>query len=103
MTKVKAISYEQKASIFWFFAGVAILSLFVYFYAIHSIARYTALRQNLEAQVTDAAGRIGALEFASIELKNTITSEVASNYGFKEVRTPLYVSRNTGSALTLNR
>lgn len=103
MSNVKAISYDSRANIFWFMVGLSILSLFVYFYAINSIARNTALRQNLEAQVVDAAGRIGTLEFAHIELRNKITSEVASAYGFKEVKKPLYVTRTTGSALTLNR
>lgn len=103
MSKAKAISYDNRANIFWFIVSLSLLSLFVYFYAIHSIARSTAMRQNLEAQVVDAAGRIGTLEFAYIELKNNITSEVAESYGFKEARKPLYVSRTTGSALTLNR
>lgn len=103
MSKAKTISIESSANLFWFMVGVSILSLFVYFYAINSIARSTALRQNLEARVTDAAGRIGALEFSYIKLKGTITSEVAASYGFKEVRKPLYVSRAAGSALTLNR
>lgn len=103
MSKAKAISIDSKANIFWFMVGVSLLSLFVYFYAINSIARSTAMRQNLEAQVVDAAGRIGTLEFAYIELKNNITSEVAANYGFKEVKKPLFVTRTTGSALTLNR
>ncbi len=103
MTQVKAISLESRANFFWFLVGVSILSLFVYFYAVNSIAHNTALRQNLEAHVVDAAGRIGSLEFAYINAKNIITSEVAMSYGFKEARSPLYVSRTTGSALTLNR
>lgn len=101
--KIKSISYEQRETAFWFLVGVSILSLFIYFYAINAIARNTALRQNLEAHVADAAGRIGGLEFAYIEEQNKITSEVAASFGFKEVKSPLYVSRATGSALTFNR
>lgn len=103
MSTTKAISYDSRATIFWFLVGVSVLFLFVYFYAINSIARSTALRQNLESQITDSAGRVGGLEFAYIELKNSVTSEVARSYGYKEVRSPLYVSRNANSGLTLNR
>lgn len=103
MSKTKTISYETRAHFFWFMVGISVLSLFVYFYAINSIAQNTALRQNLEARVADAAGRVGGLEFSYIELRNSITFEMAKNYGFKEVRTPLYVTRHTSSTLTLNR
>jgi len=103
MTRTKALSIESRANFFWFLIGVSILSLLVYFYAINSIARNTALRQNLEAYVADAGGRIAGLEFAHIELKNAITAELAYSYGFEEVRTPLYVTRNSSTSLTLNR
>ena len=101
--RTASLSLDTRANYFWFMAGVSVLSLFVYFYAINAIAHNTALRQNLEAQVADASGRIGSLEFAHIELKNSITSEVAHSYGFQEVKTPLYVSRTAGSLVTVNR
>jgi hypothetical protein len=101
--RTAAISLDDRARILWFMGAVSLLSLFVYFYAVNVIARNTALRQNLEAHVADASGRIGALEFSYIELKNSITSEVAASHGFKEVRAPLYVSRTGSTALTLNR
>ena len=101
--KIKAISYEQREAAFWFLVGVSVLSLFIYFYAINAIARNTAIRQNLEAHVADAAGRIGGLEFAYIGEQNKITAEVARSFGFSEVKSPLYVSRTAGRALTFNR
>lgn len=97
-----ALGYEERQKIFWFLAGVAVFSLFIYFYAINAIARNTALRQNLEAHLADSSGRIAALEFAHIELENSVTAELAKQYGFEEVKTPLYVSRTPNTALTLN-
>ena len=104
MSKTKAISYDTRANIFWFLLGASVLFLFVYFYAINSIAHTTAVRQNLEAQIADAAGKVGGLEFAYIEMKNSITSEVATSYGYKEAKKPLYVSRSSSAGvLTFNR
>ncbi len=100
--KIKSISLEQRQAAFWFLVGVSIVSLFVYFYAINSIARSTAMRQNLEAVLTDASSEIGALEFSYIELKNGVTAELAASYGFEEAKKPLYVSRSTSNSLTLN-
>lgn len=101
--KIKAISYEQRANFFWFMVCASILSLFIYFYSVSAMARNTAIRQNLEAQLADTGGRIGGLEFSYIELKNSITSELAHQYGFREIRNPLYVSRNAANSLTLSR
>lgn len=97
-----AIGLEARQRIFWSLAGISLLSLFIYFYAINAIARNTALRQNLEAHMADASGRIAALEFAHIELENAVTEELARQYGFEEVKAPLYVSRTKATALTLN-
>ncbi len=99
---LNAISSEARQRIFWTLAGISLFSLFIYFYAINAIARNTALRQNLEAHMADASGKIAALEFAHIELENQVTEELARQYGFEEVKAPLYVSRTKTSALTLN-
>jgi hypothetical protein len=103
MTKIKTISLESKANFFWFLVAVSFISLFVYVYAINALARNTAVRQNLEAHMADIGGKIGGLEFAHIELKNAVTQELAYEYGFREVRSPLYVSRTSSSGLTYNR
>ena len=68
----------------------------------NAIARNTALRENLEAHLSDAGSRIGALEFSYIELRNGVTREKAGELGFNEVKSPLYVTRNASAALTLH-
>ncbi|KKT14688.1 MAG: hypothetical protein UW76_C0027G0004 [Parcubacteria group bacterium GW2011_GWF2_44_8b] len=45
---------------------------------------------------------LDSLEFAFVELKNNITIELAQDYGFKEVKTPLYVSRARPTSLSFN-
>lgn len=98
-----ALSIDGRERFFWFLVSVSVFSLLIYVYAINAAAHHIAVRQNLESEVTALNSSLGSLEFDSIALKNAITMEVASIYGFEEVREPLYVSRNSpATALTLN-
>jgi len=97
------LPYDTRERAFWFLASVSVLSLFIYFYAVNAIARNTALRGNLEAHLADAGSKIGSLEFSYISLKNSVTSEIALERGFKEAKEPLFVTRTPASSLTLNR
>lgn len=99
--KVRTISYDQRAKFFWVLVGASFVSLFTYIYAIHSTARNIALRQDLERQSTEVSANLNALEFSYIDLKNDITLELAHNYGFKEAKTPIYISR-TSKTLSFN-
>ena len=100
--RTRAISYEDRQRFFWFMAGLSLLSLGVYFYAINATARNIALRANLENRVTEAENSLSGLEFHYIELKNSVSMELAYQYGFQEVQNPLYISRGRENALTLN-
>jgi len=102
INKTKIISYDNRARFFWVLVGVSILSLFVYIYAIHATARNVADRQELEKQVADLSSDLNSLEFAYIELRNDVTIELAYNYGFREVKNPLYISRTRQSSLSFN-
>lgn len=97
-----SISYDQREKAFWFLALISLLSLGVYFYAINSTAHSIAMRQHLEREVADLSTELSSLEFAAIELRNSITIELAEQHGFKEVKKPLYVSRDREDSLTLN-
>lgn len=98
----KAISYDNRAYFFWILVTISILSLSIYIYAINSTARNIATRQSLERQVAKVSANLDSLEFAYIELKNNVTMELAYQYGFREVKSPLYVSRAHSSALSFN-
>ena len=43
-----------------------------------------------------------SLEFAYIELRNNVTLELAYQRGFKEAKSPLYISRTRPQALSFN-
>jgi len=100
--KTKTISYHNRVRFFWSLVAISILSLGVYVYAINTIARNVASRQDLEKQIVKMRAGLDSLEFAFVELKNNITIELAQDYGFKEVKTPLYVSRARPTSLSFN-
>lgn len=98
----RALSLEDRQRYFWYIVSVALCALAIYIYAINATAHNIAIRQNLEREVAQMNAHLSSLEFASIELKNAITIETAREYGFAEVKEPLYVSRNASDSLTLN-
>ena len=97
------ISYDNRARLFWILIAFSMISFFVYIYAIKATAQNTVARQNLERQVTEVSTKLDSLEFTYIKLKNNVTAELASQYGFREVKNPLYVSRTSArSSLSFN-
>lgn len=96
------VGYDARVRIFWTLVTACVLALGVYFYAIHSTIRYTAERQDLEGEVALLAAESSSLEFAYINKRNEIGIELASAYGLREVKTPVYVSRARAGVLTLN-
>jgi hypothetical protein len=100
--KIKTISYDNRAIFFWILVGVSILSLCVYVYAIQVTARHIAKRQVLEEKIAEISSNLNSLEFAYIDLKNSVTIEMAYDHGFQEIRNPLYVSRTRPASLSLN-
>ena len=104
MQKVKLISIAEaeRRYIFLALVGIMFFSAITYIYAINSIAKNTALRASLEAQVAEISSDLSKLEFEYIGLKSEVTLKLAEQYGFTEKKNPQYVSR-TGSTLTFNR
>lgn len=101
-SKTKIISYDQRVRFFWILVAVSMASLFIYVYAINATARNIALRQDLGRQIANVTVNLDSLEFAYIELKNNVTIELAYQYGFREVKSPLYVSRTRPASLSFN-
>ena len=102
MQKTQIISYDKRVQLFWALVTISILSILIYIYAVNVIARNIALKQHLEKQIADMSANFDSLEFAYIELRNNVTLELAYQRGFKEVKSPLYVSRARPQALSFN-
>lgn len=94
--------YEHRVRFFWVLVIVSLLSLCIYIYTINALARNIALRQDLERQIAEISINLDSLEFAYIELRNNVTMELAYYYGFREAKSPLYVSRIRNAPLSFN-
>ncbi len=100
--KTRTISYDNRVRFFWVLVSISMLSLFIYIYAVNATARNIVVRQNLEKQLANKSVGIDSLEFVYISLKNNVTIELARQYGFREARSPLYVSRTHRASLSFN-
>ncbi|MDO8569757.1 MAG: hypothetical protein Q7R89_03235 [bacterium] len=94
--------YNQRAHFFWALVTISVCSLFIYIYAINATARNIAASQDLERRMVNISANFNSLEFAYIELRNNITLELAYQYGFREVKSTLYVSRAHSPSLSFN-
>lgn len=101
-SQTRILPMEDRQRVIWFLAGASALSIFIYIYAINATAHHLAVRQNLEGHVAEMNADLATLEFESIALKNSITVDTARQYGFNEVKEPLYVARSAANSLTLN-
>jgi len=61
-----------------------------------------ALRASLEREATELSGELATLEFQYIARTGEVTLEMAQQYGFVEVKEPLYVSRDGAPSLSFN-
>ena len=66
--KTRTVSYYNRVRLFWVLAAISVLSLGVYVYAINTIARNIAARQDLERQMIKVSADLDSLEFAYIGL-----------------------------------
>ncbi len=101
--KTKTLSYEDRARIFWSLIIVSCLCLIVYVVAVNYTVRNTVARQTLEVEEANRAALIGDLEFSYIAMKNKVSLDLAYSRGFKEVKSPTYISQSASRVLTFNR
>lgn len=101
-TRTKTISYTHRAYFFWAMAALSVLSLAIYVFAINATARNIARGQEFERQIAQIGDSLDSLEFTYIGIKNNVTLELAHQYGFREVKNPLFVSRSSDNSLSFN-
>ena len=97
-----AISYDTRAKIFFALVTVLAVAFATYIYAINAAARNIASSQAIETEVNNMSRDLDSLEFAYIEMRNNVTIDTAYEKGYKEERSPLFVSRNKSASLTFN-
>ncbi len=100
--RAMAFSYEHRTAAFWVLSAACLLSLVTYVYAVNATAHNVSLRASLERESTELNTELATLEFQYIALKSGVTLETAHEYGFTEVKEPLYVSRGENNSLSFN-
>lgn len=100
--KTHALSFDTRVRIFWTLVSICFISSILYIYAVTSTVSNTVSRQALEHEVGTMAARIGEMEFTYIGLKNSVTLATAYEHGFKDVSSPVYVSRLDDGSLSIN-
>ncbi len=94
---------QDRKNIFWSLTVGIVISLGCYVYFLSQTVYTAVLRQQTEKSIAALEGGIGNLELNYLNLKNTITPEIARARGFKEITTTQYISRKPlGRALSLN-
>ncbi len=99
--RTSVISYDFRVKVFWSLCILSLASIILYIYAINTTARHIASRQIIERELIELNHSVQALEFSYIKLTNNVTLENAYERGFKEEKSPLFVSRTKARALTL--
>jgi hypothetical protein len=100
--KTLTITLDNKAKIFWTLVSLCFVSSILYIYAVSSTVSNTVTRQALEREVGTMAARIGEMEFTYIGEKNSVSLPLAYEHGFKDVSSPIYISRTKASSLSVN-
>jgi hypothetical protein len=100
--KTQVLTFESRVRVFWVLVSICFISSILYIYAVSSAVSNTVSRQNLEREVGTLAARIGEMEFTYIGLKNNVSLAVAYSHGFKDVSSPVYVSRAKSPSLSVN-
>ena len=103
MIRTKTISYDSRIRIFWALVLLVVMSFGLYVYALNAVIRNTVARQNLELVAADLSTQASSLEYAYINLKNKISIDMAYAQGFKDISSPIYISRARANSLTMNR
>ena len=94
----KVLQLNREKTLFWTLLGTFFLCVGLYFYFINATVRSTVALEGLETRASQLSLAIGSEEFQYINSRNSITIELASSLGFREVNAKNYVSRNPSSS-----
>ena len=94
---------QDRGNIFWSLTVGVIMALGLYLYFLSSTVYITVLRQQAEKSIATLEGNAGALESNYLNIKNTVTIELAHAKGFKDILATQYISRKSlGKSLSIN-
>ena len=89
----KVLQLNREKTLFWTLLGVFFLSVGFYIYFVNMTIHNTVTLENLENKSSQISFNIGTKEFQYINLRNSITVELAYSLGFKDTGVKNYISR----------
>ncbi|KKU26202.1 MAG: hypothetical protein UX39_C0011G0016 [Candidatus Magasanikbacteria bacterium GW2011_GWA2_46_17] len=94
---------HDRGNIFWSLAVGLVVVLGLYLYFLSNTIYTAVVRQQTEKAIAVLEESIGGLESSYLNLKNTVTIEVARDKGFTDIFATQYISRKSlGRSLSLN-
>ncbi len=98
--KEKVLQLNNEKNIFWAIVCALVLCVGFYMYFINSTVHNVVTRQNLEAEASSLALKIGNQEFQYITSRNNVTMQLAQSMGFKEVTAKTFISKNSNKQVS---
>ena len=90
----KVLELNREKTIFWGIIGALVITAGFYIYFINATIHNTIARENLEAEASTLALKIGNKEFEYITKRNSITIALARSMGYKEGKVAAYIKGN---------
>ena len=101
--QIKNIEYEEK-KIFWIFFLAFVFFIISYGFLLNSTMKNIMSKQNMEKEMTSLSSKVNSLEFAYLNIKNSITLELAQTKGFVLVSSDKFaIINSTQKNLSLSK
>jgi len=79
--QIEKIEYREK-KIFWYLFSVFAFFVVSYGFLLNSTMMNTVSKQNMEKEITSLSSNVNSLEFQYLNIKNSITLNLAKSKGF---------------------
>jgi hypothetical protein len=93
MTRTATNPYAQKQRLFFAALSLLLILFASYVYFVSAAIVHVIVRKEVDREITALNSRIGDLEASYIEAHGRLDEEAISAFGFKPVRTAVYVRR----------
>ena len=86
---------------FWLLVGAIVSSGALYTFFVHNIVANVVERTALQQQISALSANTTDLESQYLALSNTITAELATSLGYKEVASPELIQRQSSVSVAM--
>lgn len=98
--RIDTINHQKK--IFCLLVFLLVIGLFLYGYFVRSVIVNIVARQNIESKLVTISSDVTNLETQYIKVKNSITVNLAQEFGFLPATSSRFVSRDNADNIGLS-